>query len=133
MIHVVAGIICNAQQEILVALRPKHALQGNLWEFPGGKIEPSETPLLALRRELEEEIGIQLLEAHFFAQTTHEYPERLVNLEVWWVDSFTGKPHGREGQEIRWLRLATLLTLDFPAANLPIIQAIQQLQIPPTR
>lgn len=127
MIKVVAGVLCNDKLEILVALRPKHALQGGLWEFPGGKVEASETPEQALGRELREEIGITLLRAKPFAQIEHTYPERAVSLDVWWVEKFQGTPQGVEGQEIKWVNPAQLSSLELPAANKPIVKAIQEL------
>jgi|SRR6185312_346518 len=125
LIAVVAGIICNAQREILIALRPQHVPQGDLWEFPGGKIEPTETPFIALQRELQEEVGIQVIHAKPFMQIHHAYPERNVDLDVWWVEEFVGVPHGVEGQEVRWVRPVDLLLLKFPSANLPIIEKLQ--------
>src|SRR5690242_13979752 len=125
VIKVVSGVICNAQREILVALRPKHVPQGNLWELPGGKVEPAETELDALIRELREEIGITVTQAHSFAHITHNYPERTVDLAVWWVDAFTGEPHGMEGQEVRWVTPAVLEALDIPDANRPILEKIR--------
>lgn len=124
MIQVVAGIICNPDREILISLRPAHAIQGNIWEFPGGKIEAGETPYQALVRELHEEIDIQVTAAHLFDRIEYTYPERSVILHVWWVDEFTGVAHGKEGQITRWVTAELLSTLPFPAGNQPIVQAL---------
>lgn len=127
MLQVVAGIICNVHGEILISLRPAHAIQGNLWEFPGGKIEAEETPFQALVRELREEVDIQVIEAHLFDCISYTYPERAVTLHVWWIDQFLGTAQGKEGQSIRWVKPNILLTLPFPAGNQPIIDALQQI------
>lgn len=124
MINVVAGIICNTKQEFLISLRPAHAIQGNIWEFPGGKIEAGETPYQALVRELHEEVDIQVIAAHPFDRIHYAYPEREVELHVWWVDEFTGVAHGKEGQIIRWVTADVLSTLPFPAGNQPIIEVL---------
>jgi 8-oxo-dGTP diphosphatase len=126
VIQVVAGIICNAQRQVLMALRPQHVPQGGLWEFPGGKIEAAETAYMALCRELREEIGITVLKATPFMRLSHAYPERTVELDVWWVDEFEDEPQGLEGQDIRWVAPNALADLEFPAANQAIIAAIQE-------
>lgn len=126
MIHVVAGIICNSIGEILVALRPKHVLQGGLWEFPGGKIEAGETPFQALVRELQEEINIHVVRAKHFMSLQHQYPERVVMLEVWQIEEFDGTPHGNEGQEIRWVTAHVLAELDFPEGNREVVELLKR-------
>lgn len=124
VIPVVAGIIINARQEILVAQRPAHASHPGFWEFPGGKIEFNETPQQALIREFHEEIGIQILDARPFMQVEYEYPNRTVKLNVWQIEKYLGEPYGAEGQLIRWITFDILPTLTFPAANNKIIEAL---------
>jgi len=126
MIQVVAGILCNLQGEVLIALRPAHVIQGNLWEFPGGKIEAEETAYQALVRELKEEIGIDVTAARPYMSLQHAYPERVVMLDVWWVETYLGVPHGHEGQAIQWVKPAVIATLPFPAGNKPIIDKLLQ-------
>jgi len=123
-IHVVVGLVYNSQNQILVAERQAHKFQGGRWEFPGGKIEPNEKPLYALKRELQEEIGIQILAAKSFSQFKHDYPDKIIFLDVWKITDFQNEPHGKEGQEIKWVSLHELLTLDIPDANWDIVKLL---------
>ncbi|MBI4694609.1 MAG: Nudix family hydrolase [Gammaproteobacteria bacterium] len=124
-LHVVAAVIRGADGGILLALRPRHLHQGGLWEFPGGKLSTGETPRAALRRELEEELGIRAANAAPLIQILHRYPDREVFLDVFEVTRWAGEPHGREGQEVRWVAPDSLDDYAFPAANLPIVRAAQ--------
>lgn len=124
-IQVAAGIVMNVQGLVLVALRPKHTELGGLWEFPGGKVESGESLEAALKRELAEEIGIEVIDAQSFLMLEHNYPNRKVILHVYKVEQFKGEPQGREGQELRWVTVAELSSLEFPAANHKIIEALK--------
>ena len=125
MLRVAVGVITNAGGEVLVARRHDHLHQGGLWEFPGGKVAAGESVEEALARELHEELGIRVEHAVPLVIIEHDYPERSVRLEVWHVLAFSGTAHGREGQPLRWLPVTALDPADFPAANAPIIGAIQ--------
>jgi 8-oxo-dGTP diphosphatase len=125
ILHVVAGVVYNPQGKILLARRPKHLHQGGLWEFPGGKCEKGESVGQALARELQEEIGIIIQKARPFIRVIHDYPDKKVLLDVWQVEQWQGKPWGREGQAIQWCFPKNLRNYQFPAANYPIITAIQ--------
>ncbi|OQX12618.1 MAG: hypothetical protein BWK73_14500 [Thiothrix lacustris] len=122
-LHVVAAVIRDAAGNILLAQRPAHKHQGGKWEFPGGKVESAETPLRALNRELNEELGIQVQHAQPLIKIRHVYPELAVLLDVWEVTAFSGNAHGREGQPIAWFEAEQLPALEFPPANVPIITA----------
>jgi len=124
-VHVVAAVIRNAQQEILLALRPTAKHQGGLWEFPGGKCEADESPQEALSRELYEELGIRIVAPQPLIQVRHDYPDLQVLLDVYEVQSFTGQAHGAEGQQVRWVAAADLANYPFPAANRSIVTAAQ--------
>ena len=124
-VHVAAAAIVNDSNEVLIARRPEHAHQGGLWEFPGGKVEDGESVLQALHRELYEEIGIETLESRPLIRLHYDYPDKSVLLDVWLVTRFSGAPHGREGQPVRWVPRASLSSYDYPAANRPIVTALQ--------
>lgn len=125
-IHVVAAVIYNSRQQILLAQRPLHKHQGGKWEFPGGKVEPTETAIIALKRELFEELGIEadLPSMRPLIEIRHIYPDKNICLDVWSVSQFQHEPVGKEGQTIAWFELAELASLDFPAANQPILQKL---------
>ena len=122
-LHVAAAVIGNDRGEVLLALRPREKHQGGLWEFPGGKVEAGETVRAALRRELKEELDIEVERARPLIRVAHCYPDRRVMLDVWRVEKFAGRPRGREGQAVEWVALEDLSARAFPAANLPIIAA----------
>ncbi len=127
MLRVAVGVITNAAGEVLVARRHDHLHQGGLWEFPGGKVAAGESVQDALARELHEELDIHVEHAAPLLAIEHDYPDRSVRLEVWHVLAFSGTAHGREGQPLRWLPVTALDPAEFPAANAPIIAAVQAL------
>ena len=124
MIPVAVGILEDAEGRILVAWRPEHKHQGGKWEFPGGKIDPAESMPAALARELHEELGITLRAASPMLRTRHAYGDKNVLLDVWRVTDFSGTPHGREGQSVRWVQRQELERIDLPAADVPIVRAL---------
>jgi 8-oxo-dGTP diphosphatase len=124
-IHVAAAAIFDVSGRVLIARRADHAHQGGLWEFPGGKLEGGESPEQALERELLEELGIKVNFARQLIQVRHDYADKSVLLDVWRVEDYTGTPVGRENQPLEWISLSDLGKFDFPAANIPIIQALQ--------
>ena len=125
MLHVAVAIIKNSNQEVLVALRPPDSHQGNLWEFPGGKLELSETVFAALQREIREEIGLRIRAAYPFIKIQHDYGDKQVLLDVWQVTEFDGVAAGREGQKIQWLAPKDMESRQFPEANHRIITLLQ--------
>ena len=123
-IHVAAAVVVDGQGRILISQRPGHVHQGGLWEFPGGKLEAGETPEAALERELREELGINVHAARPLIRVFHEYPDKAVLLDVWRVTGYSGEPAGLEGQSIDWAAPEDLGDRPFPAADGPIIKAL---------
>ena len=123
-VHVAIGIILNLQQDVLLALRHPHADQGGLWEFPGGKMEGSESSYQALCRELKEELDIQIVAATRFTQVSHVYESYTVELHVWKVTRFSGNPKGMQGQPIRWVSRGELSAWPLPPANRQIVSRL---------
>lgn len=124
-LHVAAAVVRNEKGEILIARRPATVDQGGLWEFPGGKLAPYETGRQALDRELCEEVGIRIESASPLIRVHHRYPERVILLDVWWVEAFSGEAYGREGQAVRWVKEEDLIQYSFPEANKPILKALR--------
>jgi len=124
-LHVAVGVIKNKTGKILISLRHDKAHQGGLWEFPGGKVEASETEDQALKRELKEELDILVNKVSPLIQIKHQYTDLNVLLDVWTVTEFLGEPKGCEGQEIAWVTQTELSNYSFPEANIPIISAVK--------
>ncbi len=124
LIHVAVGVVTDSSGRILISQRPAHAHQGGLWEFPGGKVEAGETVCEALDRELQEELGIRPQRASRLLRVPHDYGDKRVLLDIWRLQGFTGSPHGREQQPVRWVAPAELHAYRFPAANRPIVRAL---------
>lgn len=124
-VHVAVGVISDGADCILISRRADHLHQGGLWEFPGGKVEPGETVVQALRRELCEELAIDITEQQALIGIEHDYSDKAVFLDVWWISAFAGEPQGCEGQPLRWVPISELQNYPFPAANQPIVAAIQ--------
>lgn len=120
-LQVAVGIIRNASQDICLAQRSSSSHMANMWEFPGGKIEAEESAADALRRELLEEVGIEVTSATPFDIADHTYQDLRVTLHFFIVDGWNGEPYGREGQPMRWVPQAQLVADEFPPANVPIV------------
>ncbi|RDE22801.1 Nudix family hydrolase [Motiliproteus coralliicola] len=129
VVHVAAAAIYLDDGRLLISRRPAHLHQGGLLEFPGGKLESDETPQQALIRELEEELGIIPKQFEPLIRIPYDYPDKRVLLDVWRVTAFDGKPEGREGQQLYRLDIDGLEPAAFPAANRPIIAALQLPQL----
>jgi 8-oxo-dGTP diphosphatase len=124
-IHVAAGAVEDGQGRVLITKRPDHVHQGGLWEFPGGKLEPGETPRQGLARELYEELGIRVLAQRPLIRVRHDYGDRHVLLDVYRVSAYEGEPRGREDQPLDWVLPMAMRPELFPAADRPIISALR--------
>nr|VFJ43770.1 MAG: 8-oxo-dGTPase [Candidatus Kentron sp. DK] len=121
---VAVGIVCNGRGEVLITRRRRDSHQGGLWEFPGGKQERGESGYGALCRELKEEVDITVASARPLIRVPHDYGGHRVLLDTWWVTRWSGTPQGRESQPMAWVAPASLGEYAFPAADIPIIRAI---------
>jgi 8-oxo-dGTP diphosphatase len=122
MKRVVAALILK-DDTILACQRTRHQTMPLKWEFPGGKIEDGEQPRDAMRRELEEELGIVAVVGDEVARIRHEYPNGAsVELRFYAVSSFQGELENRIFREIRWVPRGELLQLDFLEADLTLVR-----------
>jgi 8-oxo-dGTP diphosphatase len=124
-LQVAVGVVKNPEGKILISLRHAELHQGGLWEFPGGKVEASETAESALARELKEELNIDVTAASPLITIRHRYPDRFVQLNVFLVEQFSGEAKSLEGQPFKWVAPYELGQYAFPAANQPIITAVK--------
>lgn len=124
-VAVAVAVLCREDGRVLAAERADWRHQGGLLEFPGGKIDPGEDPAHALERELAEELGIRPLQPEPFIRLRHRYEERDVILHVYRVARWSGEPRAMEDQPFDWYRPEDLEHERFPAANRPILAALQ--------
>ena len=124
-IHVAVAVIENAHGEILLTQRASDKHQGGLWEFPGGKCETDEAITAALIREIREELAIEITAATPLISIPYTYPDLHVLLDVFRVTAFNGQPLGAEGQPMQWVTPSQLSSIPLPAANRPIVRAVQ--------
>ena len=123
-LHVLVGLIGDAQGRWLVNQRRPGTDLAGFWEFPGGKLQAGETPFAALCRELDEELGIEVLAAEPWLELVHDYPDKKVLLDVWRVLDYRGEVGAREGQALDWVAAARLTALPLLPADLPIVAAL---------
>lgn len=123
-LQVAVGIIRNAEGSIFLAQRPATSHMANMWEFPGGKIEPGESAHQALVRELNEETGIEVTHATPYDLADHTYQDIRVTLHFFMVEGWQGEPYGREGQPQRWVAQQQLVASEFPPANQAIVERL---------
>lgn len=124
LVQVAAGIIRNEFGQIYLTQRLEGQDFAQSLEFPGGKVDKDETPEQALKRELEEEIGIVVLNAQLFERFEFEYPTKVISFFFYLVEEWVGEPFGREGQEGFWLAQNELDASQFPPANAKLIQRL---------
>lgn len=120
VVPVVAGILWR-DDRFLAVCRPEGKPRAGFWEFPGGKLEPGETPEEALARELDEELGVLPLTMKPWRVVRHDYPDLSVELHFYHVLDFDGDPVSREGHRPAWLNRAEALALPFLEADLPLV------------
>ncbi len=130
IVHVAVGVIINQNNQVLISKRSAEQHQGNRWEFPGGKVEDAETSQEALRRELKEELGIDIQSALLMTDIIHEYTDtnnpKKVILDVYEVSKWLGEATGKEGQAIRWVEFSALNQFEFPDANDEILTLLSR-------
>lgn len=128
-LHVAVGVLRRANGDVLLGQRKAGTHLAGCWEFPGGKLEPGETPQAALARELREELGIEIVAAQPLIRHRHHYPAsadhpaRQVVLHTFEVTTWHGEPRGVQGQALRWAQPDTIDPTSLPPANGPLLTA----------
>jgi 8-oxo-dGTP diphosphatase len=126
LLTVACAVLVDGDGRVLVTDRPPGKDMAGLWEFPGGKVEPMESPETALVRELAEELGIETAESCLapcgFA--SHAYERFHLVLLAFAIRKWRGVPGPREGQRLRWVHVPELFALDMPPADRPLLGQI---------
>jgi 8-oxo-dGTP diphosphatase len=121
---VVAAAVLEREGKILAARRKKGSHLEGLWEFPGGKLEPGESPEECLVRELEEEMGVLVSPREILEVVFHRYPEMCVLLLFYRCELASGEPRALDCDEILWVPRAELASLDWAPADVPFVRRL---------
>jgi 8-oxo-dGTP diphosphatase len=129
IVLVSAVALVDADGRVLLAQRPAGKPMGGLWEFPGGKVDPGETPEAALIRELDEELGIDVAASCLAPLTfaSHSYPDFHLLMPLYVCRKWAGIPAAREGQRFAWVRPARLGDYPMPPADKPLVAMLRDL------
>ncbi|MEY4364266.1 MAG: 8-oxo-dGTP diphosphatase [Pseudomonadota bacterium] len=124
-VQVAVGVLLQADGAFLLTSRPRGKVYEGYWEFPGGKLEAGETVWQALRRELEEEIGITIEDGELWQTERIDYPHAQVQLHFCKVRSWQGQLQMREGQDFAWQQLPVQVQPVLPG-TVPVLQWLAQ-------
>jgi 8-oxo-dGTP diphosphatase len=124
VVDVAAAVVQHADGTFLLACRPKGKVYAGYWEFPGGKVDPGERLEHALARELNEELGIDVVRAVPWITRVFAYPHATVRLHFFRVLEWRGEPHSKESQDIRWQRLDAPMAAPMLPANAPVLASL---------
>jgi 8-oxo-dGTP diphosphatase len=129
IVLVAAAALVDRDNRVLIAQRPPGKSMAGLWEFPGGKIAEGETPEQALRRELAEELSIDVCETCLapFTFASHRYPEFHLLMPLFLCRKWDGELTPREGQAVKWVRASRLVDYPMPPADAPLIPMLRDL------
>ena len=125
MIDVVCGVIFKHNKVFLCRRKPEKQL-GGYWEFPGGKIEPGETHENALRRELVEELEMEIAQLNFFHTTVHEYESFTIRLSAFTCEFAKSSYNMADHDQFEWISIENLATKRIAPADLPIVEKLLQ-------
>ena len=120
---VVAAALVDSDGRVLIAQRPEGKSLAGQWEFPGGKVEPGETPEVALIRELEEELGIVVKQACLapFVFASHTYDDFHLLMPLYLIRRWEGEPVEREHKALKWVRPRDMRNYPMPPADEPLV------------
>ncbi len=129
-IPVVCAVIQDARGRALIAQRPAHKHLGLKWEFPGGKVEPGESPEQALIREIREELGCDIFIRRALPHFTHDYGTVVIAMIPFACELAPASPppHAREHLALAWSEVTALATYDLAPADWPVVEALKQIE-----
>ena len=129
IVLVVAVVLVDPDGRVLIAKRPEGKAMAGLWEFPGGKVDPGETPEAALIRELKEELGVDTAESCLAPLTfaSHAYDDFHLLMPLYVCRRWKGVVTPQEGQEVTWVRPMRLGDYPMPPADKPLIAMIRDI------
>ena len=129
IILVAAAALIDVDNRVLIAERPAGKSMAGLWEFPGGKVAPSETPEQALLRELREELAIEVCETCLapFTFASHTYESFHLLMPLYLCRNWEGEITPQEGQRIKWVRAVRLTDYPMPPADVPLVAMLRDL------
>ncbi len=129
LVIVVAAVLIDGDDKVLLAQRPEGKAMAGLWEFPGGKLEDGETPEAALARELREELGIAVAQQNFVPWTfaSHSYEDFHLLMPLYLCRCWQGSPQPYEHQALAWVSVDQLERYPMPPADEPLVQALKAL------
>jgi len=129
VVLVVAVALVDADGRVLLTQRPPGKTLAGMWEFPGGKVEPNETPEAALLRELREELGLDISAACLAPYTfaSHAYEDFHLLMPLYVCRRWAGQPQPREGQAMKWVRPVKMGELEMPPADRPLVAMLLDL------
>jgi 8-oxo-dGTP diphosphatase len=131
MIDVTAAILIE-HGRVLIARRRPGASQAGLWEFPGGKVRPGESPEQCLKREILEELGVQVAVGEFFGENVHAYEDQTIRLLAYGVRVKSGTISANDHAELAWVAVADLHRYRFCPADVPLTEKLRnRLWTPP--
>lgn len=131
VVQVAAAVILRGDGSFLLAQRPVGKVYAGYWEFPGGKLEPGETPYAALVRELREELGLAVVRAEPWRVKRYVYPHAHVELHFFRVLEWEGEPVGHDGQAFAWQRPGAIDVMPLLPANSDVLEALLPAANPP--
>ena len=129
MVLVAAAALIDVDGRVLICQRPEGKQLAGLWEFPGGKLEPGETPEACLIRELDEELGVRVTRSCLapFVFASHEYESFHLLMPLYLIRRWDGQPQAREHKALRWVKPVKLDDYPMPPADAPLVAWLRDL------